>query len=94
MGEYINPEGSGLSKDEWCAKYGRPAADGAETDFDSKKEHMVILIDNGWMKALMIVYSKDEHEYVKEAKDERPKTYFLVDNEHLEHYSKNLQVWH
>ena len=81
MGYYVNPPSE--TKEAFLERVGQKL-DAPMKWEDIPEGHLPVqLIDNGWMTAAAIGYSKAEHEYFHDPSDTRPKTDYLVKIEDL-----------
>ncbi len=75
MGMYINPKD--ISKEAWLGEKGEPLlAPPLKHTEDGKVA--VCFVNNGWMTAAGVCYSKDELEAFTQPSDNRPKDWYLV----------------
>lgn len=81
MSYYVNPANE--TKEAFLDRVGEKVTTPMKWE-DIPEGHLPVqLIDNGWMTAAAIGYSKGEFEYFQDPSDTRPKTDYLVKVEDL-----------
>jgi hypothetical protein len=81
MGYYINPKQS--TKEQWLKANGDFKGMEGQLNPPPKGKHFVCLVDNGWMTAAGVAYSLEEQQVFADPKDDRPKYWFLVDDDKI-----------